>query len=366
MSVSSPLRILYTAYPMLPVSEASCGGAEQMLWALEAEMARLGHSTAVAACDESRVAGRLLATGPPPADVDLFESRQAAHESAILNSLADTQSSREPFDIVHDEGGSFWRRAAEVRAPVLATLHLPHSFYPAGAFENVPSTVFFNCVSESQRRTFAGVSSVLAVVPNGIRLEYFPPPRADRDHYVLWLGRICPEKGTHLAIEVARRAGMRLVIAGDVYPFSYHLEYFRHDVFPQLQARDAHAVYVGAPSFTEKLKLLRRARALLVTNLAEETSSLAAMEAMACGTPVLAFRRGALPEVVDHGRTGFVVDSVDEMCDALRRVREITPSECRSRVQWKFSAIRMARDYEVLYRRVCAMYTDSQRQQAAA
>lgn len=346
------LRILYVAYPMLPVSESSCGGAEQMLWALEAEIARRGHATAVAATDGSRVSGELLATGSVPEEFDRFDVREAEHERVVLNFLKECHAHGRGLDLVHDKGGNFWRRAAEVDLPVLATLHLPRSFYPERAFAAAPANLFFNCVSASQARTFADVPQVLGVVPNGIRMEYFPPPVRERDRYLLWVGRICPEKGTHLAIDVALSAGMPLIIAGDVYPFTYHQNYFEHNVRPYLQGRRPEIHYVGAPRFTAKLKLLRHAAAVLVTTLAEETSSLIAMEAMACGTPVVAFRRGALPEVVEHGATGFLVDSTEEMAAAVHRVSEIDTTFCRRLVERKFSAARMAADYLSLYGQV--------------
>jgi glycosyltransferase involved in cell wall biosynthesis len=344
------VNVLYVAYPMLPVSEASCGGAEQMLWALEAEMARRGHGTVVAACEGSQVAGKLLATGAAPAEMDAFEAREAEHEVSVLKSLA--ANTEAPFDLVHDKGGSFWRRAAEVDAPVLATLHLPRSFYPADAFEAPPPNLFFNCVSQAQWRTFAGVPQVLGAIANGIRLEYFPPPREEREDYLLWVGRICPEKGTHIAIEVARRAGMPLVIAGDVYPFSFHQAYFEREVRPHLEGRNASVFYAGAPRFSEKLRLLRRARALLVTTLAEETSSLVAMEASACGTPVLAFGRGALPEVVSEDVTGFIVHTAEEMVKAVASADRLSRKAARKYAEQHYSARLMAAQYEQAYRSV--------------
>lgn len=338
------MRLLYVAYPLLPVSPESCGGAEQMLWTLEGEMARRGHQTWVAACDGSRAAGRLLATGAPPSQPDQFEQRDAEQAARVLDFLA-----RERFDLVHDKSGSFWRHAARLHAPVLATLHLPRSFYPADAFRELPPKLSFNCVSQSQLRSFAGLPGMLGAVPNGIRLNYFPPPRMLREDYLLWLGRICEEKGTHVAIDVARQAGRKLVIAGEVYPFSYHRAYFEREVRPHLEDRASSVFYVGVPTMSEKLRLLRRARALLLPSLVDETSSLVAMEAMACGTPVIGFRRGALPEVVRDGVTGLLVDSAEEMGLAVAHVDGIDPRACRAHVEQNFSSERMARDYEQLY-----------------
>ena len=144
---------------------------------------------------------------------------------------------------------------------------------------------------------------MLGVVRNGIDVERFPLT-TEKTGYLLWLGRICEEKGTHVAIELAQRAKLPIVIAGQVYPFSYHQRYFERQVQPHLG--DAGVAFIERPDFREKVQLLRHARALLVTSLIDETSSLVALEAMACGTLVVGFRRGAIPSVVAHGETGLI------------------------------------------------------------
>jgi glycosyltransferase involved in cell wall biosynthesis len=339
------MRILYVSYPLLPVSPESCGGAEQMLWTLEREMNARGHQTTVAACEGSVVAGRLFDTGYAPDASDRFEQREAEHTMRIIEHLRWRK-----FDLIHDESGHFWRYAARVNVPVLATLHLPRAFYPAGIGRSHPDNLVFNCVSQSQANSFSDVVPGVDVVRNGILYREFPYAHKKRD-YLLWMGRICPEKGTHVAIEVAQRANMPLVIAGQVYPFRWHEEYYEREVRPHL---DGHVWFAETPTLERKLEMLSKARAVLLTSSAEETSSLVAMEAMACGTPVIAFRRGAFGEVVDDGVTGFVVDSEEEMVEAIGRVSEINSLECRVRVEQEFSAERMADEYEALYERVIA------------
>src|SRR5581483_1039470 len=139
----------------------------------------------------------------------------------------------------------------------------------------------------------------------------------NKDRYLLWMGRICEEKAPHLAIEVAQRTGLPLVMAGQVYPFSYHQDYYNEKVRPHLGNRKPPISFFETPTLDKKQRLLAYARALLVPSLVDETSSLVAMEAMACGTPVIGFGRGAIPEVVIDRVTGFVVDSVDEIVDAV-------------------------------------------------
>jgi glycosyltransferase involved in cell wall biosynthesis len=337
------MNILFVSYPMLAVSDASCGGAEQMLWTLEREMALRGYETAVAACEGSRVAGRLIATGVAPTVVDAFEQRAAEHCTAVIEAVRAGE-----FDLVHDKSGFFWRHAGELKVPVLATLHLPRTFYDESLFEDLPENLYFNCVSESQAENFRDLKQMVGVVPNGIAVERFSF-EADRGDYVQWLGRICPEKAPHLAIDAAERAGVRLVMAGQVYPLSWHQLYFEQEVRPRLERSVERVTWVEAPNFEDKVRLLSRARALLLPTLAPETSSLVAMEAMACGTPVIAFPNGAVPEIVEEGVTGLLVSDVDEMARAIGDASRFSPVAVRGMAEERFSSKSMADGYERLY-----------------
>jgi glycosyltransferase involved in cell wall biosynthesis len=252
--------------------------------------------------------------------------------------------------------GSFWRRAAEIETPVLATLHLPRNFYPAESFQNIAATVNFNCVSLAQARSFTDVSALTGVVANGIALDCFKGDNAAELNNrgregLVWLGRICEEKAPHLALKIAARAGLPITITGQVYPFSYHQQYFEREVATRL-GRMPNATFVASPSAARKRRLLREAQALLITSQAEETSSLVAMEAAASGTPVIAFRRGALAEVVRDGRTGFLVEDTDQAVAALQHVSDIRPATCVQHARANFSAVTMAEGYSRLYQRL--------------
>ena len=166
------------------------------------------------------------------------------------------------------------------------------------------------------------------------------------------MGRVCEEKGPHVAIEVARQTGMPLILAGQVYPFSYHEQYYRREIRPYLGLDDPRVCFIETPDFRMKRKLLSEARAVLIPSLVDETSSLVAMEAMACGTPVIGFRRGAIPEVVVDAETGFVVNDAGEMAEAVWWTGEINPHACRAHVEINYSAERMANEYEALYQKV--------------
>jgi glycosyltransferase involved in cell wall biosynthesis len=343
------LSILYVAYPLLTVSEDSAGGAEQMLFTLEREMAAVGHRTTVAASKGSKVSGTLLVTGMPARAPDQYGQREAEQVTQVLEYLREHPNA---FDLIHDESGSFWRHARRCPAPVLATLHLPRTFYREEWFRELPSGVSFNCVSQAQASSFTDLPNVLGVVQNGIAVEQFPFTPEKKD-YALWLGRICEEKGPHLAIKATRLAEVPLILAGQVYPFRYHQQYFEREIKPRLSDNEVALVrFVDTPDFDRKVDLLRHARALVLSSTAEETSSLVAMEAMACGTPVVAFRRGAFPEIIADGETGFVVDNVQEMAAALARVKSISSEACRRRVERRFTATAMRQRYEDLYAEV--------------
>jgi glycosyltransferase involved in cell wall biosynthesis len=270
---------------------------------------------------------------------DRFAEREQEHAEGVVAACA----SRE-FAMVLDHSGHFFRHAALVNTYVLATLHLPRELYAAGAFEGVAKNVYFNCVSNSQRPEFMDLPRLLGVVRNGIAVERFAMG-GRKSGYVLWMGRVCPEKAPHLAITAAQRAGLPIVLAGQVYPFQWHEDYWEREVKPLIDGDRVR--WVPLPSFAEKTKLLREARALLVTSQIAETTSLVALEAMASGTPVIAFAAGALTEVVPKG-TGFLVNNVEEMASACGKVSGIRAQDCRAWVEREYSAKAMADGYEAL------------------
>jgi glycosyltransferase involved in cell wall biosynthesis len=342
-----PLRILYIAYPLLTVSENSVGGAEQVLWTLEREMAIGGALTTVAASSGSRVTGELFSTGEPCSEPDDFGRRNCEHQEKIVEFVRRRAREGRPFDLIHDHSSGFWPRAAEIEVPVLATLHLPRHFYYPELFQNIPPNVGFICVSHAQARSFSELDQLLGVAPNGIALDLFRREKEERTG-LLWMGRICQEKGPHLALEIAQRAASPITLAGQVYPFSSHQHYFENEILPRLD-RLGNAHFVQSPSAALKRRLLAQARALLITSQVDETSSLVAMEAAASGTPVIAFRRGALPEVVRQGSTGLLVDSVEEGVAALEALSQIRPETCIQHAGAHFSSANMAGHYARFY-----------------
>lgn len=346
-----PIRILYIAYPLLTVSDETAGGAEQVLWTLERQMASRGVATTVAASSGTRVTGELFSTGEPCRAPDDFERRNQEHQDRVIQFIQRRRCDGRPFHLVHDMSGSFWPRASDVDDPVLATLHLPRNFYADQLFANVPRNVFFNCVSQSQAHSFVDLPRVVGIVANGIALDLLrlgDDQQARRG--LLWVGRICEEKAPHLALEIAHCAGMPITLAGQLYPFSYHRQYFDREIAPRLRAPNVS--HIDSPSGPQKRRLLRKARAVLITSQVDETSSLVAMEAAASGTPVIAFARGALSEIVRDGSTGFVVDDSESAVHALKHIDEIDSNACADHARQNFSDTTMADSYTSLYDRL--------------
>jgi glycosyltransferase involved in cell wall biosynthesis len=204
------------------------------------------------------------------------------------------------------------------------------------------------CVSDYQARTAPAEAQIDSVIPNGVDLDEFRPARR-AGNYVLAMGRICPEKGFQLAIDAAEKAGVKMILAGTVFEYSEHRKYFDSIIAPRLNER---VRFIGPVGGERKCDLLAGARCLLIPSQVSETSSLAAMEAMAAGTPVIAWRSGTLPEIVDDGRTGFLVSSVEEMGDAIARVESIDRQECRREADERFDSTNMVAQYLALYQRV--------------
>ena len=332
------MTILSVAYPLLPVSQDSSGGAEQILFLIERELVKAGLKSIVIGAKSSRVSGELLET--PVFTGEITDQIRAEAQRAHLRRVEQACDQRH-VDLIHFHGLDFYTYLPARRVPKLATLHLPLAWYPSSIFDL--SDIQLNCVSQTQAAALIGEK--LPFIANGIDTQQFQCGSGTRNH-LLWLGRICPEKGVHIALHVAQRLDLPMIVAGAVHPFRDHESYFACRVRPLL---DDKRKYVGPVGLEEKKKLLAEARCVLIPSLAPETSSLVAMEAISSGTPVIAFRSGALPEVIEHGQTGFIVDSEDGMADALVRIKEVSPSTCYEQAKLRFDVRRMASDYMKLY-----------------
>jgi glycosyltransferase involved in cell wall biosynthesis len=341
--------ILSIAYPLTEVGPDSAGGSEQILTRLDHALTAQGHHSIVIAAEGSTVKGTLVPSPAAPARLDdaVRNWAQRVHQLLIKEVLE-----LYPVDLVHMHSLDFHKYIPSAPLPILATLHLPSDWYPMEVFRMIKPHFRLNCVSWSQHRTCPPSPLLLDPITNGVEVDRLTNHLPKRN-YALALGRICPEKGFHFSLDAARRSGTNLLLAGQIFPYDSHLEYFAREIQPRL---DRHRRFLGPVGFARKKRLLTQATCLVIPSTVSETSSLVAMEAMACGTPVIAFRTGALPEVVDHGRTGFIVNDVDEMTEALREVAALDPEECRRVARSRFSAHTMSSTYLQLYECMIQQY----------
>lgn len=349
------LSLLNVAYPFAPVSFDAAGGAEQVVAQLDAALVAGGHRSLVIASEGSRVRGTLLPTRTVTGVLDEAAQGEARlrHRQAIVAALA-----REHIDLVHLHGLDFADYLPPPGVPVLVTLHLPPAWYPPQVFSLTRPRTYLHCVSEHQADACPAGAELLPVIPNGVSLDELRPGLGGKDAFVLSLGRICAEKGYHIALDAAALADVPMRLAGRLYDYPAHQDYFRDCILPRL---DADRRFVGPVGFDRKRALLSRARALLVPSLAPETSSLVAMEALACGTPVIASSAGALPEIVDHGKTGFIADGVNAMARAIAAVDQIDPAACRAAARTRFSVARTNALYLERYHAIVANRSDCAR-----
>ncbi len=356
--------ILSVAFPFAPVGHGAVGGAEVVLSQLECALAEFGYDSVVIAHAASQPRGKLYPVPVPPERITdpVRENVAGTLQGQIERALAEN-----PVALVHMHGLDFDRYLFPAKVPVLVTLHLPLAWYPQTIWE-LPGNYTFVCVSESQRRSCPEAAQArVIVIGNGVPLPDVSKLRSG-GRYALMLARICEEKNLHTGLDAAALAGAPAMLAGDVFPYPDHLRYFSEQIEPRLTRQDtAHterqsehltrpeARFLGPVTGAAKARLLARAACLLVPSLAPETSSLVAMEALASGVPVIAMASGALPEIIEDGRTGFLIppgsdhEAAERMAEAIRRVPVLDRALCRSVAAERFELSRMVAQYIELY-----------------
>ena len=249
------------------------------------------------------------------------------------------------FDLIHNHFDFLPLTYMNMTAtPVVTTIHGFSSLRILPVYKKYDGRAYYVAISEADRNPQL---HYIGTVHHGIDLSqfHFQPESGD---YLLFFGRVHHEKGTRECIEIARKTGMKLIIAGIIQDE----DYFRHEVEPFLD--NNHITYVGSAGPKKRDDLLGQAYALLHPINFDEPFGLSVVEAMACGTPVLAVNRGSMPEVVNHGHTGFLVADADEMAQVIPRVREIDRRDCRRWVEKRFTVERMVDDYIHVYEKILA------------
>jgi glycosyltransferase involved in cell wall biosynthesis len=348
------MRIAQVAPTYERVPPRTYGGTELVVGLVTDELVARGHDVTLFASGDSRTVARLRSVTPEPVRYGSWTS-DGLHHAEYLQ-LANAQAAflaaeRGEFDLVHSHAGIEGLVLAETSSThVISTMHNPFAPRTQPIWDAYPW--YHHEVSAASAATFPARGR-LAPILHGIDVDAIEPdtrPRdpADPDGYLLFLGRFSPAKGADRAIEAARIAGRRLILAGKVDP--HDTAHVRSAVEPWIDGDRIRTVgEVGGPT---KRDLLAGADALLFPIEWDEPFGLVMVEALAAGTPVIGFRRASVPEVIEDGVTGFVVDDVAGMAGAVGRLGAIDRSACRRSAEERFTVSRMVDDVEAMYREI--------------
>lgn len=350
------MKIAIIAPVLVPVPPPKYGGIEQIVDEIAHGLGERGHAVTVFCSGGSTIAGKNIErveTSPYPTREHQEENRKWE-----LEQIETVLKRQDEFDAIHfnyepivfrvERDGGKINLLDSFRKPVMCTFHnittIPENIeYYRSAESLQRHTMVF--VSESQRSHVPFFINS-RVIYNAIPLERFPVEER-KENYLFFLGRITPTKGILEAIEVAKKTNIPLIIAAKVDPVD--LLFYEKEVKSRIDGTLIR--YIGELGFEEKIEYLKKARCLLFPILWEEPFGLVMIEALACGTPVVAFRRGSVPEIVRDGSNGYAVNTLDEMADAVRLCDRISPHDCRESVE-RFSVGRMVDEYEETLRQL--------------
>lgn len=352
------MKIALLAPPYLPVPPPGYGGTERIVNQLTEGLVKRGHDVTLFAAGDSTTSAKLVPIVPKA-----LGNTGTLKDHALIPMAAYTTcfSHADEFEVIHNHAQYYGVILADlVSTPVVHTLHgtIAQGEVPEEKRRTLRQFAdhHFVSISNDQRRGIPELNWV-ATVYNGIPVEFYPfvlqPQR-----YLLWFGRITPKKGLIESIQAARKVGLPLKIAGVVDPIDQ--SFFERDVKPLLGGADI--TMVGEVTVSQKTELYGHALATLYPISWHEPFGLVMTESMACGTPVVAYRRGSVPEIVADGQTGYVVDpakGIDGLAEALQRLISLSPEQysdmrhaSRKRVEEKFAVEKMVEGYEEVYKKV--------------
>lgn len=320
------------------------GGIELIVHNLAEEMVQLGHDVYLLGTGDSKTSAQLVPIIPQairnaysPEEIDNWRNFiKMFHISTILKKIREIQP-----DIVHNHYS--WRLvqfADFIDCPMYTTVHdsitSEHEQY---TFLAHPDENYIS-ISDNQRLALPEINWI-STIYNGIQVDTFKVNTSKKRDYFAFLGRTSPEKGLKEICQMIKKTKHKLKIAAKID--SVDREYFEHEIKPLIDGKQIE--FIGEVNHEQKTEFLRHAKSLLLWLNWEEPFGLVVIEAMACGTPVIVTKRGSMPEIIVDKKTGFLVESLDQMQHALNHVTDINPQDCRKHVEQNFSARRMAQEY---------------------
>ena len=348
------LTVALISSPWYPVPPQGYGGIELVVSLLANGLRERGHQVHLFGAEGS--GSGTIVCAPKEWRDDLgrpqMSRREAAYAGRVYRRLRELATTDGPVDIIHEHSGMVGLLAAQYQglAPVVHTVHGPLDESERTAYESLVDEAGLVAISQNQRDSTPDLKWV-GVVHNAVDIDSLALGSSETaEPYLLVLARICPEKGQHLAVEVARRLGMKLVLAGKIENTADSVDYYRRLVLPHIDGeRVVHLLNVAG---AEKAELLAHASVMLAPITWPEPFGLSIVEAMASGTPAIAFNLGAVRELIEDGRTGFVVEDIDGMVEAVHLARGIDPVSCALRARQLFSPGVMVQRYLNIYAEV--------------
>lgn len=328
------------------------GGTELVVYNLVEELVKMGHEVTLFASGDSQTNAKLHPISPKATrTIPEFKNRRMRDTFTLIaasKAFNYIMKNKKNFDVVHNHLGHFLVPfISALKIPAITTLHGHLTIPNEKEVFNAYKKENYTSISMSQRKLADPDINFVANVYNGIdtdKFEFFPTPK----DYFAFLGRFSPEKGPVQAIEIAKRAGVRLIMAGKVDPIDF--SFFRRKVRPLIDREQI--FFIGEIGHKEKVDLLGNAKGLLAPIQWEEPFGLYFIESMICGTPVIANKRGSVPEIIIDGKTGFAVESIDEAVKKIADIENISRLDCRLHTKENFSAKKMALNYLVVYEKI--------------
>lgn len=365
------MRIAQIAPPWIAIPPKNYGGTENVLYHLVEKLVEYGHDVTLFAPGDAKTSAKLVSFFPKSLSEEGIPWTMHLKAYYHLHKAVE-RIKEERFDIVHMHLSSsadmyLFPLAANLATPHLATLHSNFPFdrdprsgkmgdadrYYMEWAPGIPTVA----ISESARVQESKIvkPNFIGVIYNGISLTEYTFFNLPPENCFVWLGRFMPEKGAHLAIEAAKRAGAPLTLAGTIDRYSKEsMDYFQNNIKPHIDSQQIS--YIGPVNLKQKLKLLSKARGFLNPIEWEEPFGMVMIEAMSQGCPVITFQRGAAQEIVVDAQSGFLVSNLDEMVERMARIDEIDRGAVRERVEKNFSSGTMAEHYVEMYKKIISMH----------
>ncbi len=336
------MKIAQIAPLWIPVPPYTYGGIELMVSLLTEELVKRGHEVTLFSTGDSKTKARLIPIWPK----SLWRAKLLAPHAVFSLMYEKIFEMRNEFDIIHDHCEFYTASYSKfLNCPVVSTIHHPLYEEMIILFKKFHN-INYVAISKNQRKSAPGVNFVETIY-HGLPLKKYPF-RETPQNYLLWLSKITPQKGLAEAIDVAKKSGEKLIISGIVPKEDQ--DYFEYRIQPMIDGKQIQ--FVGAANFEKKIELFKNAKAFLYPIRRSEPFGLVVIESMACGTPVIAYKEGAMPELIKDGKTGFLVNSQEEMVNALKKVKNIKRIDCRRQAERKFGLGKMVNRYENLYRTI--------------